>query len=605
MDITKSIADIAKKAPAVCKQVVSTAGTLAGKAKDSAVVDAAVNRAVLTALDLRGRKSLRAVDDNSREAEAINDELLFRIVHDNASTEYGREHGFTAITSIDEYKERVPLSTYDDYAPYIERMVKDGEEGLITNYPVTHYARTSGSIGVPKYIPVCQETVDHYTTYATNLVYGVLGEYYRNTTGHQYNPGHVLLALDGKPAFTERGIPMGPISATALNKIKGILPYLYTTPADVITTQQDMNLKYIKTRYALAYRDLIGINGSFMTQVVDLMDFVRDNWELLCRDIREGTIHDSIKIPDDVREELLSMTEPDPKRAAELEREFKLGFETPIIPRIWPRFSFVTGIGTAAFAPYTKRMRAYTGKNVPYEHTVYAASEALMAASRHVGDTSYVLLPDGAYYEFIPIDAEEGNETTIGIADLEEGKEYEVVLTTPSGFYRYRIYDVIRVTGFYNQAPLIQFIYRKNQMVSIGGEKTNGEMVQWAIEEFTKRTGVGVSDYSVYADTSTTPGHYTMFVEPERPVPFDRHEECRETLERLLGQANPSLGDKMRTRLIGPLTLYFVQQETYQLYRDIMVSKGRSANQLKPVRVIDTPGKHRFFCTFIATEEGD
>ena len=76
------------------------------------------------------------------------------LVRDNRDTEYGRRYHFDQIHSIDDFKRLVPLSDYDDYAPYIERMVEKGEKNLLTVYPIMQYAETSGSVGVPKKIPV-------------------------------------------------------------------------------------------------------------------------------------------------------------------------------------------------------------------------------------------------------------------------------------------------------------------------------------------------------------------------------------------------------------------------------------------------------------------
>jgi len=96
-----------------------------------------VTSAIWKTMSARGRQSLRLVDENSRNAEALQDELIMRLLKDNAGTEYGREHGFADIHSPAEYKEKVPFSEFDDYAPYIERML-DNEENLITTYPIKH-----------------------------------------------------------------------------------------------------------------------------------------------------------------------------------------------------------------------------------------------------------------------------------------------------------------------------------------------------------------------------------------------------------------------------------------------------------------------------------
>ncbi len=552
-----------------------------------------MNRVILKTLISRGRKAMREIDTNSRDAFNISQELLMKLLEDNKDTEYGKKYGFENIHSIEEYRERVPLSNYDDYEPYIKRMVEDNENNLITVYEPKHYALSSGSIGVPKYIPVSEAELEKYGKYGTSMCFGVMDEYYRNTTGRPFKDGFGINCIELKFQDTKHGIPKGAISGNTMKQIKDMTKYFMEPPWDVINPKAGMDLKYLRARYSLGRKNIVFIDGAFMTALVDLMDYIKANREMLVHDIASGKISEDVDIPSEWRSKFEAGLVPDPERAKELEEEFRKGFEH-IIPRIWPRMQFVASIGTGGFFTYSKKMRRYTGRNVPFNNLIYGASEGLFATARHAGDTSYVLIPDGGFYEFIPAKAED-DSTVLTIDQLEEGEDYEIIITNLSGFYRYRIKDVIRVTGFYNQAPLVQFVYRKSQMLSIAGEKTNEEAVRWSLEEFMKDTGLIINDYSVYANTDTQPGHYTFFMEPETEVSGDDVPGYREAIEARLMQANPSYGNKIRTGVLSPLELLFVQKESYQLYRDIKISKGTSANQLKPVRVIDTPVKLRFF----------
>ena len=94
-----------------------------------------------------------------------------------------------------------------------------------------------------------------------------------------------------------------------------------------------------------------------------------------------------------------------------------------------------------------------------------------------------------------------------------------------------------------------------------------------------------------------------MFMEPDRALPREKKEEYRALIEKKLGEANPSFGEKIKTGVLGKTVLHFVQPETYALYRDVQSMRGISMNQIKPVRVIDTPVKEKFF--FNLTEEED
>ena len=74
----------------------------------------------------------------------INQKLLDTIIDDNKNTEYGKKYNFSEIKTIDDYKKNVPLTKYDDYEPYINRMF-DGENNILTAYPIMGYLCTSGS----------------------------------------------------------------------------------------------------------------------------------------------------------------------------------------------------------------------------------------------------------------------------------------------------------------------------------------------------------------------------------------------------------------------------------------------------------------------------
>ena len=122
--------------------------------------------AMLKVMVMKGSRALRRMDKNSLDAMGSNERLLMQILRENSDTEYGKKYGFADIHSIREYQEKVPFSTYDNYAPYIERMVRNGEKNLITAYPVIQYAMTSGSIGVQKQIPLTAKSMAVYQDYS-------------------------------------------------------------------------------------------------------------------------------------------------------------------------------------------------------------------------------------------------------------------------------------------------------------------------------------------------------------------------------------------------------------------------------------------------------
>lgn len=543
----------------------------------------------------KGNKKIKHFDELTENAPEVNKQLLLDLMKRNATTEYGEKFHFGAIDTIEAYKKNVPFSTYDDYGPYIDRMIK-GEEGLITNEPIVHYALTSGSVDNPKKIPVSADTVKLYREYATQFSFAVISR----ELGKKWKKGRGLNLMEVKFETLPNGLFAGSISGRGVYSIKNLLFLMFTSPKELVFPTEIMDSKYAHLRFALTDKSLSYIVSAFMTSISDLMKYLEMNWELIVSDIEKGTIDPQIKMPDSVREKLLKKIKPDPQRAAALRKEFQKGFSDPIIPRIWPDLAFVHAIGSGGFSVYTDKMRSYLG-DIPIYFSVYAASESIMAICNEMEAQEFVLIPDSAFYEFIPADQEDSSET-LTLGELETGKDYEIIITNTSGFYRYRIKDVIRVVGWHQNCPKIKFVYRLNQMVSIAGEKTTEECISWAVKEFAKEAGCALVDYSVYADTAVSPGRYVLFMETEKRMQKSKHDAYQKIMEEKLSMANPSIGSKIKSGVLTQSAISFVQEETYALYRDLMIMRGISGNQLKPVRVIDTLIKENFFFALIDQE---
>lgn len=107
-----------------------------------------------------GLSSLRRMEQASLRAPEISLETLMRLIRQNEDTEYGRKYDFCNIHSYEDFARKVPLSEYEDYEPYIERMVCLGAKKLITSSDIVYFAHTSGSTGASKMIPRTKEELD-------------------------------------------------------------------------------------------------------------------------------------------------------------------------------------------------------------------------------------------------------------------------------------------------------------------------------------------------------------------------------------------------------------------------------------------------------------
>ena len=98
--------------------------------------------------------TLTSIDKDSKNVEKCQLELFYDIVSGNAETEYGRRYSFKDIQTVEQFKENVPLQNYDDYKRYVERIKTEETQGILCRDDVIFLARTSGTTGEYKCVPV-------------------------------------------------------------------------------------------------------------------------------------------------------------------------------------------------------------------------------------------------------------------------------------------------------------------------------------------------------------------------------------------------------------------------------------------------------------------
>lgn len=533
----------------------------------------------------------------TKDPMRYNTELLMRMLDDNKDTEYGRKYGFADIKSVAEFQERVPLTTFDDYAGYVYRMTEGGESGLISAYNIAHYAKTSGTMGNPKRIPVSDRAMGVMNRYNMQLRTKVICD----AIGFDWaNPPYLNL-IESQMTTLKNGATYGAISAKVIGQMGDYLPMLMTSPLEALVPDPKTNTRYLHARFALMNPEITSMGFSFSSILLELMQYIESEWEMLVDDIEKGTIDESVKMPADVRASVLGKIQPMPERAAQLREIFSQGFDEPIMPKIWPNLTIFSGVATGGFATYYNKLRQrYAGDGVRLFYVGLNASEGILSVPMDVDCPDSVLIPDSVFYEFIPIDSEDPGDI-VTIDGVEVGKTYEIVITNQSGFYRYRIRDAVKVTGMYNNTPMIQFQYRIDQTISVLGEKTTELVLRGVAEHVERELGYSMEDFSVFGDVDSVPMRYVMLMEATLPEGLDPGAVAAE-LDKGLCEGNPSYGDKVAKGMLDHLKLLFLQPETYLLYRDVMISKGAASAQLKPPRILNEI-QRRFFMALLEDDQ--
>lgn len=557
---------------------------------------------------LLGNVSLLEIEHFTKDPMKAQESTLKKILRRNKNCELGKKYNFKDIKSISDYQKMVPLSTYDDYEPYVERMIHNKEKKLMFSGYNVRYCSSSGSVGKPKILPKGIKDLWNMQCIGFSCTVSTAFRHLKKNGIRMPNQmGPLVLILTGHPL--EDGKMCNGAGQVPLTYLKAITPFFCTSPTSLLYPEHEelLDTSYLQLRFALENRKVSYLGSIVVTLLTTMFDYLEENWEMLCDDIEKGIINPNVKITPDLYAEYSKKFKPNPQRAAELRREFEKGFDTPIAPRIWPRLTWAYGMIGSNLKVYVEKLRKHIGNNIPIHNMGFAAAEGFFAMATELDVHDGVLLPHCLFFEFLPVNDEEEDDiedtaTPLLINQLEVGKKYEIVVSNFSGLYRYRMEDVVQVTRMYNNTPEIEFLYRRNLGMNIANEKTTTQMVDFAAKRTAEAMGNEFVGHSLYADYSTNPPRYCLLAETKTPVDEADREKYIDVLDEQFKEVNEKYFKYRRWGMINRPQVLFLKPKTYWDYRESLRAKGRVLNQIKPVTIINSEERCEFFFSHVETQ---
>lgn len=447
-------------------------------------------------------------------------------------TEWGMLYGYSSIYTIQDFQERVPVSTYEELFPFIERVLK-GEQNILWSSDIKWFSKSSGTTNArSKFLPISAESLEDC--------------HYRG------GKDVMTLFLNNHPEsgiFEGKGLSIG---GTLHNN-----PYNPNTQAGDVSAVITKNLP--------AWADFI------RTPPIDvaLMEKWEEKMEQMIEICSKENVTSVLGVPTWTVVLLENIME-------------RLGKKNML--EVWPNFEVFVH-GAVNFQPYREyfQTKLFPSDTVQYMET-YNASEGFFSMQDELGRVGEMLLmlDYGIFYEFIPMeewDKEYPKALTLGEVELD--KNYALVISTNAGLWRYKIGDTIKFTSKY---PFrIKVSGRTKHFINAFGEEVIIENAEAAITEACSATNAIITDYTagpVYMGDSTKGSHEWIIEFSQQP---DDETVFKRILDETIRKVNSDYDAKRYKdmALLEP-KIHFVPSGTFYNW---MSKRGKLGGQHKVPRL--------------------
>jgi len=326
------------------------------------------------------------------------------------------------------------------------------------------------------------------------------------------------------------------------------------------------------------------VNPSTVLLLAQRLDQYRED---IIQDVRDGTLSKKYKIPEDIRRQLAERIKPNAKRAKFLENAVQQGNGQMLPKYIWPDLAAIGCWKGGSVGIYISKFPQYFQKNIAIRDVGYYASEHRGSVPITDEDSSGVLAIPTNVYEFFPAreDRKPTGKDLLSAHEIERGQQYYIYVTTHSGLYRYDMNDIIEVTGYYKETPLIRFVQKGKGVVSFTGEKLYESQVISAVEKAFEPIQGHYDFIATVGKINNDIPQYVFLTEFDKPLSQEDAQNFANRIEDELSHLNIEYASKRKSNRIDPLVLRVVKSGEFANYRRRMVQGGKNDSQFKVLKL--------------------
>ncbi len=528
---------------------------------------------------VRAKKSLRRFMREVEDARGTQDRVLLEKIARGATSAFGKDHDLARIRSYEDFVAAVPVQSYSEIQPYVDR-VKNGEIGALfsANERVHMFAKTSGSTDTPKYVPVTSAFLAEYRRGWNAFGMKALLDH---PSGFLRTILQVVSPMDEE--LTASGVPCGSISGLLAASQQRIVQRFYVTPRETGYITDPEARYYAIMRFAICSDVGWLVTASPATQI-KLARTAAEHAERLIRDVCDGTLSPPGEMSEEIGRELRSRLKPDARSAHRLDSIVRENDE--LLPKYYWNLAFLANWTGGTMGLHLQDFPRFFG-DTPVRDIGLLATEGRVSICLEDGTPAGPVDVGGSFFEFIEADARANDASAVRRChDVDIGGEYRVIMTTSAGFYRYDIGDRVRVHGFLGQAPIVEFLHRGSRVSSVTGEKLTEWQVTAAFDRMRKALGLETCEF-VLAPVWDDPPFYRLHIEES----VTDRVKLGEAFDCALCEVNIEYGSKRSSNRLGGVTTNYISRGSFARTRQVQSEqRGGSNEQYKHQYLLTNPG---------------
>ena len=481
------------------------------------------------------KKRIHQIELFMKYPHDVQEELFKRLIQSGELTQFGSQYGFRDIQNYSQYRERVPVFTYETFFPYIDRLMR-GEQNVLWPSEIKWFSKSSGTTNQrSKFIPVSEEALQecHYKG-GKDLISIYVNNY----------PDTKL--FDGK------GLAVG--GSHQINEYDSSASSFYGDVSAVIMQNLPPWAQFIRTP-----RLETALMGNWEEKI-----------EKLAAETGEENVTNLVGVP--------TWTVLLIQRIVELKKKSH-------ILEVWPNLEAFFH-GAVAFHPYRKLFETLIPKSDMHYCETYNASEGFFGIQdRPDSDELLLMLDYGIFYEFIDVnELENEHPKAISLGEVEIGKNYAMIITTNAGLWRYNIGDTVKFTCV--NPYRIKISGRTKHFINAFGEEIIIENAEAAITQACIQTGAIIDNFTaapIFLEKGKRGGHEWIIEFKVKPESIERFTKV---LDESLRSINSDYDAKRRhdLALVEP-KIHSVSEGTFYNW---MKQRGKLGGQNKVPRLFNS-----------------